>query len=235
MSLSFIIPALNEEKHIGKCVAAIAPQLEDDDEIIVVDNGSTDQTVAIARQHGARVVTETKKGISNARNAGVLHSKGNIVCFIDADGILSPNWAKMTRAHLNQRDINAVVGLNVFAHRQAHKFLIYNGYTILAYSGVVLLKLLKGNMYLAGNNLAIRKKIFTNLGGFEPVVGEDYWFSKKFWQQKNKKAVFDPRLIVKYSSRGFDTAGYFKTLQLWLKSSVTKIPQDTYRFDNKSL
>lgn len=235
MTLSFIIPALNEEKYIGKCLAAIVPQLNDNDEVIVVDNGSTDQTVAIAHKYGAQVVTEKKKGISNARNTGVLHAKGDIVCFIDADGILSPNWVKLTRTYLDQADVNAVVGLNVFTHHKAHKFLLYNGYTVLAYSGVLLLKLFQGNLYLAGNNFAIRKKLFVTMGGFEPVVGEDYWFSKKFWQQKNKKAIFDPKLVVRYSARGFDAAGYFKTLQLWLKSSLTKIPQDKYRFNNKSL
>ncbi|MCB0314997.1 MAG: glycosyltransferase, partial [Calditrichaeota bacterium] len=67
-SISVIIPAINEEASIGKVIADI-PQWVD--EIIVVDNGSTDKTVAVAQAHGARVIYEAERGYGAACLAGI--------------------------------------------------------------------------------------------------------------------------------------------------------------------
>lgn len=235
MKFSFIIPALNEEKFIGKCVSFIVPQLGDEDEVIVVDNGSIDRTAEIAKVLGARVIKERKKGISHARNAGAKAAKGDVLCFIDADGVVGESWLAQTRKSFKSREIQAVVGLNVFTHDRPSKYLLYNSYTVIGYSGMLLYRLVSGKTFLAGNNCAIRKNTFEKLGGFEPVVSEDYWLSKKFWKLKHKKAVFNPKMVIKYSSRGFEASGYYKTLSLWIRSSISEVPQENYDYKNKDL
>lgn len=84
-TVSLIIPALNEEKSIGSVLQAIPKHLVG--EIIVVDNGSTDRTVEIARQAGARVVSEKTKGYGAACLAGIasISKDCQIVAFVDAD------------------------------------------------------------------------------------------------------------------------------------------------------
>lgn len=84
-TVSLIIPALNEEKSIGSVLQAIPKNLVG--EIIVVDNGSTDRTVEIARQAGARVVSEKTKGYGAACLAGIasISKDCQIVAFVDAD------------------------------------------------------------------------------------------------------------------------------------------------------
>ena len=81
-----IIPALNEEEAIGDVVRMI--RAERIDEIIVVDNGSTDQTAKRAQEAGARVVSEPRRGYGNACRAGVkaLSSDAKIAVFLDGDG-----------------------------------------------------------------------------------------------------------------------------------------------------
>jgi glycosyltransferase involved in cell wall biosynthesis len=81
-----IIPALNEEKTIAGVVRSIPPECVH--EIIVVDNGSTDQTAKHAQEAGARVVSEPRRGYGKACRAGVnaLSSDVNIVIFMDGDG-----------------------------------------------------------------------------------------------------------------------------------------------------
>ncbi len=87
--VSVIIPALNEEKSIGAVLAAIPTVWPGAlvDEVIVVDNGSADRTELIARQHGARVVSQPERGYGAACLAGVaaLKPETGIVVFLDAD------------------------------------------------------------------------------------------------------------------------------------------------------
>ena len=235
MKVSIIIPAFNEEKYIEKTIFAVKSQNYFDIEIIVVDNGCTDKTVAISQAFGARVLKEKKKGISHARNKGARMAKGDVLCFVDADGMLSEAWSASARKSLKKSNISVVVGINIFTHEKVNKFLLYNGYTIFGYSGLILFKSILGNLYLSGNNMAIKRRVFWLMKGFDPVVGEDYWLSRKFWKLRAKKGSFDPRMVIWYSSRGFDSAGYYKTLSLWIKSGLTKIPQEKYNYKNKNL
>ena len=86
-SVSVIIPALNEEEPIGDVVhACLTTGLPN--EVIVVDNGSSDRTAQHAKAAGARVVSEATPGYGRACAAGVraLSSETNIVVFLDGDG-----------------------------------------------------------------------------------------------------------------------------------------------------
>ncbi len=89
LTFSFIIPALNEEDLIAECINSIKRQKKVVGEIIMVDNGSKDKTAEIAKKLGCKVVKEEKRGVSHARNKGAKLAKGDILCFIDADGVLS--------------------------------------------------------------------------------------------------------------------------------------------------
>ena len=90
--VSVVIPCLNEEAPIAGVVRDVLAQGVD--EIIVVDNGSTDRTAAEAAAAGARVVAEPKRGYGRACAAGVkaLHRDCDIVCFLDGDGSDVPEF-----------------------------------------------------------------------------------------------------------------------------------------------
>ena len=79
--VSFIVPALNEEKHIGRCLNSIQrlirPAELDEVEIIVVDNQSTDRTVLVSKGFGAEVITVSPGYPSRARNAGAWAAQGD--------------------------------------------------------------------------------------------------------------------------------------------------------------
>ena len=108
--ISFIIPAYNEERLIGRTLAAIqsaARELDLRYELIVVDDGSTDGTVAAALANGARVVTVRFRQISRARNAGARAAVGDTLIFVDADTIVP---AATVRAALEALARGAVGG-----------------------------------------------------------------------------------------------------------------------------
>jgi glycosyltransferase involved in cell wall biosynthesis len=92
-SLSIVIPARNEERHIRKCLDAIAAQTIKPDEVIVVDNDSSDKTAEVARSYPfVKVLHEPKKGIVFARDRGFDAVKSDIIARLDADTVLPPTW-----------------------------------------------------------------------------------------------------------------------------------------------
>jgi glycosyltransferase involved in cell wall biosynthesis len=88
MMVTLIIPALNEAACIGPLLAELPAGLVQ--EVLVVDNGSTDDTAGAARQAGARVVSEPRRGYGYACAAGVAAATGEILAFMDGDGSFVP-------------------------------------------------------------------------------------------------------------------------------------------------
>lgn len=90
MRLSVVIPALNEEGIVGKTVKSVPlgklKNMGFKTEIIVVDNASTDKTAKEAKEAGAKVVYEKKRGYGNAYLRGLKEAKGDIILMGDADG-----------------------------------------------------------------------------------------------------------------------------------------------------
>src|SRR5215471_16403688 len=80
--ITAVIPCLNEEAGIGSVLREVPPFV---DEIIVVDNGSTDRTAAVAREMGALVVSELHRGYGRAYKSGFLRASGDIIVTLDGD------------------------------------------------------------------------------------------------------------------------------------------------------
>lgn len=92
--ISVVIPALNEQALIAQCLLALQSQTVPAGEILVVDGGSQDDTAAIARQHGVRVLHNPRRHAAAARNIGIGAAQGDIVAFIDADCVPSVDWVE---------------------------------------------------------------------------------------------------------------------------------------------
>lgn len=98
LALSLIIPAYNEEQHLKTCLDSVAAQSVLPDEVIVVDNNSTDATRQIALSYPfVTVVTAIEQGIVFARNCGLDAGTATYLGRIDADSILPPNWVEYIR------------------------------------------------------------------------------------------------------------------------------------------
>ena len=93
LRFSVVIPAYNEGRHLATTLAALAAQqFPGAYEVIVVDNGSSDDTAQVAREHGARVLHEPRPGVCRARQRGTDAARGEIVVSTDADTVPSPDW-----------------------------------------------------------------------------------------------------------------------------------------------
>jgi len=85
MKVSVIVPAYNASKTIDLCLRSILKQDFSDYEVIVVDDGSTDDTREKVKKYPVRLITNAQGGVSAARNAGFKASKGDILIFVDSD------------------------------------------------------------------------------------------------------------------------------------------------------
>jgi glycosyltransferase involved in cell wall biosynthesis len=109
-TITVVIPAYNAERTLGKVLDALAGQDEPVDEVIVVDDGSTDETAAVAEQHGATVVRTDGGGFAGAaRNRGWDEAAGDVVIFLDADAVPQPGWGAGIRRALGEFP-GAIVG-----------------------------------------------------------------------------------------------------------------------------
>lgn len=122
-AVSVIIPAYNASAYLAETIESALAQTSPPLEIIVVDDGSTDDTAAIAKSFGSpvRVFQQVNQGESVARNRGISESRGNAFYFLDADDVLDPRaLATMTAALVGRPRGVALMGMATFRGDIAH-------------------------------------------------------------------------------------------------------------------
>lgn len=102
MKISVIIPAYNEENYIEKCLDSILDQEVMPDEVIVVNNNSTDHTVELVKNYPVRLVHEKEQGMIQARNRGFNEATGDVVARTDADTVVAKDWIKKIKKHFEK-------------------------------------------------------------------------------------------------------------------------------------
>lgn len=185
--VSVIIPAYNAGKTIDETLRSVRSQSHCHLEIIVVDDGSLDDTVSVAKQHAAQdcrieVVRQKNEGVAAARNVGWQHARGDLIAFIDADDLWAPTKI--------ERQLDALIS----AGEQVG--LVYSWYTLIdgesrvimhgepAYcNGDVLENIFSGNFIGNGSAVLVRRQALIAARGFERALRaagaqgcEDYLF-----------------------------------------------------------
>lgn len=155
-SVSIVIPAYNEEGQLALCLEAIARQTVKPLEVIVVDNNSTDGTVAVASRYPfVTVLHERRQGAAYARDCGFNAAQGEIIGRLDCDSIISPDWAERVQRIFADETIDAVSGQigyhNVSLARVVNVIDEYiRGYMTRRMGAL-------GEQFLYGSNMAIRR------------------------------------------------------------------------------
>ncbi len=159
LTLSIIIPAYNEERHIKACLDAIAKQTEMPNEVILVDNNSTDDTARIAVTYPfVTIIKEPKQGIVFARNAGFDKASSEIIGRIDADTILPKNWVRLVKKYYAQgnRYNYALTGGGYFYNLKMPPKAV--GGWIHNQVAIRLNRFIMGHYILWGSNMALTKE-----------------------------------------------------------------------------
>ena len=196
MKISVVIPAHNEEKHIGKCLESIANQIEKPSEVIVVDNNCTDKTAEIAKKFGARIIKEKKQGMIFARNAGFNAAKYDIIARTDSDTILPADWTSRIKKAFEDPSLGALSGPTCSYNWPKSTQQMSRLPSLMLFD---VLGLLFKNGCLYGPNMSLRKTVWEKVKQDvcldDKKVHEDIDLSIHL--NKLTKIKFDNKLIVK--------------------------------------
>jgi glycosyltransferase involved in cell wall biosynthesis len=217
IDLSVVIPAYNEAAYIGRLLDSLAVAKQQlaagrKAEFIVVDNGSTDGTAAIARERGATVVDEPERKIAAVRNAGARAARGQTLVFIDADNVASPNLlAEIDRTM--QLGRYAGGGVEVLPDRWSIGIAITYAFF---WTSFWLLGVSAGVIFAS-------REAYDAVGGFDPALyaGEDakiVWQLKQWARRQGKRFCNLRSAHIITSTRKFDQYGdwlFFKMFARW--------------------
>ena len=104
MKISVVIPAYNAEKHIARAIDSVLAQTRPADEVIVIDDGSSDATAEVVRSYGDKImfIQQENAGASVARNTGIKAATGDWIAFLDADDEWLPNKLQLQVSQLKR-------------------------------------------------------------------------------------------------------------------------------------
>ncbi|MBA4372680.1 MAG: hypothetical protein C0402_07420 [Thermodesulfovibrio sp.] len=192
--LSVIIPNYNGEKTIGSCLEAAYTSRFDDYEVIVVDDGSGDDSVRIIEQFPCRLIKlGTRSGSARARNEGACQSTGEVLFFIDADCLLLPDTLSVVDQTLRGNERRVFGGTYTPLPYDKDFFSTFQS-VFIHYSET---KKTEPD-YIAGHALAISRKLFLEQQGFPetflPII-EDVEFSHRL-RRAGIKLEMNPAILV---------------------------------------
>ncbi len=115
MKVSVVIPAYNAARFLPRCLNSVFAQTLQPAEVIVVDDGSSDDSAEIARKLGALVVSRPNGGLSAARNTGVRRSSSEWVALLDADDMWQPEKLQAQAERVQTDTILVYTGIRIFS------------------------------------------------------------------------------------------------------------------------
>lgn len=203
LTLSIVIPVYNEENYIGQCLDAIASQTIKPDEVIVVDNNSTDSTIEIARKYDfVSIIKEPRQHQAFAQAKGFNHAKSVIIGRIDADSLLPKGWVEKVKTAFADEKVVAVTG-GADPYDVPAKIVgsaIFHGYNLMV-------GLIAGHRIIWGSNCAIRKSAWKKVKAkvlLRPDIWEDYDLAFKLAPYGTIKYI--PHNLVGVSFRAVHTS-----------------------------
>lgn len=202
--VSVIIPVYNAEKFLDRCLKSIFSQTLSNFEVILIDDGSIDNSYEIMINYKnkypemVKIISQENLGISKARNIGISQACGEYIAFVDADDFVDPNFLELLykNAKKNNADIsccNYYKYFNKIGRKYAHVFKMHKG----IYNSQRALKVLISDsrlQYYVWNKMFKRDLLLKNNITFTNICFEDTEFCVKSFYFANKIAVIEKAL-----------------------------------------
>ena len=208
LSLSFIIPAYNEELFLPQVLESISLYVPEalSYEIIVADNGSSDKTVSIAQDQGVDVIIDVNATVGRLRNLAVKRSQGKVLVFLDADISLTKSW-EMNISDVYQSIIDKP---NIITGSRCGIPLKASWIEEIWFRPLIS----KPGKYINSGHLITSSELFDRIGGFDITLetGEDYAFGQSA-KRINADIINTPSLAVVHK-------GYPKTIYQFMRREM---------------
>lgn len=173
-TISIVIPAYNEAHELPNLLHSLAPLRADARfEVIVVDNGSTDDTAKVAGTMGARAATIARAPVGQARNLGASLARGVILAFLDADVVVTDAWLRsVAKIADGTRRLDGITG-DIYDVAKPGTWIERSWFDLHYRKGVL--------SYINGGNIIITAADFARVAGFDAAMisGEDFDFCER--------------------------------------------------------
>ena len=204
MKFSVVIPLYNKEHYIEATICSVLSQTFQDFEVIVVDDGSADRSLELARKYECdkvRVIAQENQGVSVARNTGVLNARGKYIAFLDADDEWRPEYLATIQS-LTDKYPESAIFVTAYAVNMGNGKVNY--FTRLSPRTGCLpsywLTLGKGYDFVWTSATVIRRNVLIDAGLFKP--GEKIGQDLDMWARVariNPRVAYSSRVCVNYN------------------------------------
>ncbi len=208
--VSVIIPAYNSERYVVEAVQSVFTQTCKDYEVIIIDDGSSDQTVERIRPYAMlsnfSIIEQANSGPSKARNRGIKAARGKYCAFLDSDDIMMPERLALQVTKMEEKPEVGMVYCDLMTFNDRGMVHSTKKIFIKPYSGAVLEKLVLDN-FITTSTVMARKECFEKVGFFDETIrhSEDY----KMWLNIAKEYEIEyldiPLVKYRYQSDGLSS------------------------------
>ena len=198
-NISIVVPSYNQSEYLEDCLESCYNQTMPACEILVVDDGSSDDSLDVARRYEfkefpgvespVRVISQVNKGLPSARNTGIMNAKGDYIQFLDADDMLMENAIARITQEINQTN-GDIIAPSFKEFGKSERDVILTGFTMDD------LKLANRIGYFS----CVRKSALLEVGGFSPRMkfGFEDWHIWFDLFRRGKTIAVIQEILVKY-------------------------------------
>jgi glycosyltransferase involved in cell wall biosynthesis len=240
LSISVIVCAHNEARYLPACLYSILAQTRPPDDILVVNNASTDETRAVARRvPHVRVVDEPCKGLVVARETGRRATTGDVLVYLDADCRAPLTWLERIEARFERdRDLIALSGPYRFYDWDWWGRVLIRAYdfTLAPATQLLVKHLLRVGTVFYGGNFAVRRHALEWIGGFDTSIefhGEDTNLGRRLFAVGKVGLFHDCYLHT--SARRYVAMGKGTVFRLYVRNFTSELlyhrPKDATHLD----
>ena len=223
LTMSVIVCAYNEERYLPACLHSVLAQTRPPDQIIVVNNASTDATRAVSLGiERVTVVDEPRKGLVRARETGRHRATGDVLVYLDADCRAPLTWLERVERVLERHaDAVAVTGPYRFYdwHRWGRVLIGSYDRTVAPLTHVAAQRVFRVGALLYGGNFAVRRSALERIGGFDERIefhGEDTNLGRRLATIGH--VVLSNACWLHTSARRYRALGTLKVMRLYVRN-----------------
>lgn len=240
MTISVIVCAHNEERFLAPCLHSLLAQNRPPDEILVINNASSDRTAMVAAAiPGVRVVDESRKGLVVARERARQEARGELLVYVDADCRAPLTWLERIAARFERDDdLIALSGNYRFYDWDwwGRTLLRAYDFTLGPATHILVKYILQIGVVFYGGNFAVRRDALDRINGFDTTIefhGEDTNLGRRLSKVGRVELRYDCFLYT--SARRYNAMGKGAVFRLYVRNFVSELlhhrPKDTVHLD----
>jgi glycosyltransferase involved in cell wall biosynthesis len=187
MNISVVIPAYNGSRFLPRCLNSVFAQTLKPQEVIVVDDGSSDNTAALAADLGAKVISRANGGLSAARNTGIRNASSEWIALLDADDMWAPEKLERQAVLVCQKTVLVYTGIRIFDDNGPRE-------ERPAMDAATAMKTLRYSNPITPSTVLVKRETILTQGGFREDIRacEDWEMWMRLQQLGQFEALADP-------------------------------------------